>query len=305
MPAQPCLAYLLASPLATRSVPSALCQQCFQGSGKSTTLNCLLRRLIQTDETLAAAYLSAKPFLKAAAASAADAPPPPFVLRDDFTRGDRLQAAAVDSETKAAIKAAEDALEAAVFSKGGQYNKVVKKMNQLKEDVLPTGSGTNALTALVTTIELDPAVSAVTLKITYRSEEEVQEVLEAAESIRTQIGEHREREADPDPDDHAVELDGERDVSLYAHKACAIMNIPTSSGNAVDKIGEFEGPFELPPHFSHLLGRERTLSIHGSDGATLLTQLNKWLMLHTVGTWSHWGAVLKASSCVGLPATSC
>ena len=262
-----------------------------EGSGKSTMVNSLLRRLMQTDDKLADAYAKATAIAGASAEQ-------PNMIRDTCSR--LYATEKPDLQAKEMVNAAEAMRSEKIFdTKKGPYKQQFKKMNKLKDDVLPTGEATNALTALATMIEFKPDVSEVTLKLTYRSREEVDEVLEAAEAVRIQIRAQREarKMANGDDDEPELELGDGRDVALMAHMACAMLNISTSSGDAEMQLANYEGPFELPPHFMQLLGRERCLTIAAGTGDGMLGRLNKWLMLHTVGTWSHWG-VVRSVECV-------
>ena len=277
-----------------------------EGSGKSTLVNNLLRNMMPTDDKLREAF-SRTPSAVPSAASAASASAEPAVVVTDVCS----QRFALEAEVnRAGIEAAQEQLKAEeaqlhwdVFNRKGQHASICRNMNPHKEDVLPTGAYTNALTALVTSIEFDPDATKVTLKLTYRAQDEVEEVLQAAESIRSQVLEARKVRGTLAPGDPALDnvpdvtLGDDQDVSMMAHKACAILNIKTMSNNAVDMLGDHKGAFELPMRFQHLMGRERRLTASAPTGDAMLKQLNEWLMLHTVGTWSHWG-VLQAVECI-------
>jgi len=82
-----------------------------------------------------------------------------------------------------------------------------------------------------------------------------------------------------------------------ASKLCAMLNIKTSSGNAVTTLFRAENAveFTLPARVQALLGRRRELTVSAPTGDEMLNQLNKWLVLHTVGNWSHWGLLTKVT----------
>lgn len=164
-------------------------------------------------------------------------------------------------------------------------------MNTVKEDILPTGEGIGSLTAHPTTVELDPDATGVSLRVTYIMKHEVDDVLYVAEKIR------QYKVQALNGHDDVPELEGV-DLSYKAHQACAILNIQTSGGgDGIEKIRNHEGVFELPETKYSLLGRVRTLHVAAPTGTAMLKQLNEWLVLHTVGSWSHFG-IVRDVTCV-------
>ena len=162
-------------------------------------------------------------------------------------------------------------------------------MNAEEEDILPTGEGTGSLTAHPTTVELDPDATSVSLRVTYVTKQEVDVVLYVAEKIRQYKVQVLDGEDVP-------ELEGV-DLSYKAHQACAMLNIQTSGGDGIKKICNHEGVFELPETKYSLLGRVRTLHVAAPTSTAMLKQLNEWLVLHTVGPWSHFG-IVRDVTCV-------
>jgi energy-coupling factor transporter ATP-binding protein EcfA2 len=248
-----------------------------EGSGKSTTLNYLIRHLMQSDEQLKATYS------RYCNERGLDPATHTQDIRDRFTRH---AFALQPTPDQSIIEAAEQEREKRVYDPDGNYGHVVINMNTMEQpDILPTGSHTNGLTALVTIIEVDPKAAALTFRLTYRHKDVVDYALNAAEQIRSQklsAG-----------DDVEISLDDGGDVAKLAHMACALMGIETSSGDAIEELANHNGVFTLPPPFSQLLGRERSLSIASNSKDAMLDQLRRWLMVHTVGEWSHWGVLEK------------
>ena len=199
-------------------------QSCFkvivvgvEGSGKSTTLNFLLRNLMQAEH-------------------AADAP---LQVTQRFSNR-------YPGETKLAtedIVAADQELHASIFSDGGPFAACIENMNQEEDDILPTGSGSGSLSALPTTVELDPEATEVCVKLTYRNKHEVDEALHQAALIR----EHRVGVLD---EEDVPELEGV-DVTHVAHMVCAFLNIKVTGGDGVQKVCAFA----LAPRAPRSLGR--------------------------------------------------
>ncbi|KAL1496100.1 hypothetical protein AB1Y20_014725 [Prymnesium parvum] len=245
-----------------------------EGSGKSTTLNSCLRSLMQEDATLALVHSTKK-------------------VTQHFTAlhaGEFGQVGCFDDELAKRINDEDLKLEQELGNKKGKFNTFVNGMNKKKDDILPTGKGVGSMTALPTFVELDPDTTVAQLKLTYRERSNVDFVLKTAEKIK----EH-ENSLEEMPKDLQ-----EVDVNYVAHEACAMLNIVTGGGDGVKQICDYTGAFKLPDHLYLMLGRVRTLKVEASSQKEMLQQINSWLMMHTIGPWSHWGIVSEVR-CV-LPA---
>lgn len=189
-------------------------QSCFkvivvgvEGSGKSTTLNHLLRNLMQPEH-------------------AADQP---SRVKQRFSK--RFAGEPTFSTTD--IDAADKDLFEKLYDEDGPrvegpYATQLDKMNQDEDDILPTGSGSGSLSALPTTVELDPEAKEVCVKLTYRNKHEVDEALRLAALIK-------DNEAKVLEEDDVPELEGV-DVTYIAHMVCAFLNIEVSGGNGVQQV---------------------------------------------------------------------
>lgn len=169
-----------------------------EGSGKSTTINELLRAAAKPDAELAAANQK-------------------LITQQVFHR---LYAYG-DPVDKAMIDEADEQLRAEIFDP--KKNRAIKKMKALAGDVLPTGRG-GSMTALVTTIRLDPTVTAATLSLTYRTREVVDKVLAHATTLRDKLRKVKKDVADGvDGADEAVIDLGDNDPFFGDPKVVAYM----------------------------------------------------------------------------------
>lgn len=230
-----------------------------EGAGKSTLINNLIRNAMREDIHVQASGEGSSDEVRDSASTP--------VLRD----------------------AEEEALTKAKTSPEVRMN-----YNLNNDDILPTGQGDGAMTALVTHIHLDPSAARVELVMKYRTKEEVDNVLANAQRIQTA------NEIAP-----TDETDAKLDESLIAYFACALLGLKpdecteddedneNDSFDACDAIRRYDGPFTLPERFEPLFGRVRRLELHSTDSNTLMYQLRQLLLLHTIGEWSHWGVLEK------------
>jgi len=247
-----------------------------EGAGKTTTVNQLTRALTKSDDALTKAN-------------------PTLTITDTFSLRYAFEVA-VDT---AVVETAEAAMYKDIQDRGNPFNVDYEQLNEQGDDILPTGTGC-AITALPTTLKFDPDADVLILSLTYRPSAEVKDVLQQAADIAKQVNEA----ASPDDDSSAFGDDGAagsvqlaegEDASLIAHQACAILNIETSSGLAIEKIASYaenkDSTFALPPHLELLLGRTRKVKIAGPTAEEMFTELNRRLTLLTVGNWSNWGVL--------------
>lgn len=255
-----------------------------EGAGKSTTVNQLTRNLAKDDANLAEANPTSQPTKTTFSRRYADEP-----LLD-----------------QSAIASAEEQLELQLEDPDSEFNSNYEQLNansdneQLK-DILPTGTGC-AITALPTTLKFDPEATAVTLRLTYRTKADVDDVLTKAKEIHEQmLGKADDDTSSADGEDGAtgnVTLEDDADALFFAHQACAMLNIDTSSGNAITEIAKHDvAKIALPEHLKQMLGRTREIVITAPSAQEMFTELNKKLVLLTVGGWSNWG-VLESVTCV-------
>ena len=140
-----------------------------EGAGKSTKVNAIVRHVAKPDAELAAAN-------------------PVLTTSQEFEKRYALEPELDETP----IHVADAALEAYVFDP--KAHTAIRKMKPSKGDILPTGQG-GSMTALVTTLRLNPSITRATLKLTYRPEAEVKEALDLAEQLRTKL---RDMKADED-----------------------------------------------------------------------------------------------------------
>lgn len=181
---------------------------------------------------------------------------------------------------------------------------VLNNLNKKRDDVLPTGAGAGAMTALVTHVRLDPNASRLQLVLTYRSRQEVADVLRHAEQVRDRArspeaanqadaAQDTSTEASPDVSSAAT-----MDDSVLAFFACALLGLRSDDEDdemleAHDLLERHTGVFALPTRFDALYGTERRLSLCAVDTARLLSELREVLLVHTIGDWSHWPVVAR------------
>lgn len=247
------------------------------GAGKTTTINHCSRRLAKSDEKLGVAN------------------GPTLTITQKFTKRHAHESPR-ESVDEALLRSAEDALEAEVTSTASEFNVIYTQLNERGDDIMPTGTGCD-ITALVANLEFDDRATETELSITYRPGAEVSDVLGAAREIRRQKVVTGGSDVGSEFGDEAAlpDLGEERDASLLAHKACAMLNIETNSGNAIEMIEQYEGMLELPVHLQQLLGRTRRVCIAAPTSDEMFQELNKKLVLLTVGSWSNWGIIESIS----------
>ena len=134
-----------------------------EGAGKSTTLNWLLKTAARDDTKLRAHNP---------------------VKRCSQTFSKRYSSVPITKEEQAAIEWADKAFEKCVFDE--DLNLDISKLDDEPGMILPTGRSMAAMTALVTTTTLDQTATCAKLSLTYRSLEEVQQILKHAEELRRQ-----------------------------------------------------------------------------------------------------------------------
>lgn len=244
------------------------------GAGKSSTINAFFRAAAKPDADLASAN------------------PPVLTTSQSFSRRFALE----PSVNEDAIKAADEELKKFVFNK--KQNDAIRYIKPVPGDLLPAASAPEAMTALVTKAKLDPEATAATLRLTYRSREEVDEALTNAEKLRASYLTSNAARASADDDvedEEALEVDF--DAAMVAYMVCDMVGGPTELLTAEEKaeklIGEYKGEFKLKPHQYDLLGRQRDMTVAAPTFAAMASQLHEWLVMHTIGKWSNW-AIIKS-----------
>eukprot|EP00966_Prymnesium_polylepis_P327601 7383462-Prymnesium_polylepis.1 len=190
-----------------------------EGAGKSTTLNWLLQTAAMDDAKLQ----THNP-----------------VKRCSQTFSKRYSSVPITKEEQAAIEAADEAFEKWVFD--DDLNLDIRHLDGGSGMILPTGRSMGAMTALVTTTELDPTATCAKLSLTYRSLEEVQQILKHAEELRRQGKAYEAAKDGADDemtggDDDALVYnldsgaDGRSvDVDMVAHMVCDMIGGPDEEG---------------------------------------------------------------------------
>jgi len=237
-----------------------------EGAGKSTTLNALLKQVRMADTDLAAANSQSS-------------------VSQTFSKRFAHEA----DLDKSKIEAAEQELEAFVFNKA--RNKSLRYMKAHSGDLLPTGKGAGAMTALATMIKLSPETTVAVLKLTYRSRERVDELMDQADQIRRVMQQHEGE------DDAELEQLFDFDFHSVAHMVCDMVGdadqLVTRSGDALDLLKKFDGPFRLKDHQYDLLGRQREIRVAAPSFEEMAAKVRNLLMMHTVGTWSNWAILTE------------
>jgi len=256
-----------------------------EGAGKSTTINALLRAAAKPDAELAAANEK-------------------LITRQVFHK---LYAYEPPVD-EAKIHAADEQLQAEIYDP--KKNRALKKMKPRTGDILPTGRG-GSMTALVTTIRLDPTVTAATLSLTYRTREVVDKVLAHATTLRDTLRKVQKDVADgvDGADEAVIDLEDSDpffgDPKVVAYMVCDMVGghdeLLTAKGSAEELLRDYEGEFSLLPHEYELLGRRRELTVAAPSHEAMAKQVLTWLTMHTVGKFSHWPLIEKVE--LVLPST--
>ena len=181
-----------------------------------------------------------------------------------------------------------------------------------RDDILPTSGKRSAATALITKIRLDPTARNITLRLRYHEQREIESVLENAQTIQKYLIDIKQASEDAEAEVEDLQLTNAygKPVSkeFEIHRACALLGITTVKGNGDDMLELYKGSFKLPSRFDQLLGRERLITIEGSDPDAMLAKLAQQLLLHTFdwsnrklwtdneqqlqsGEFSHWATV--------------
>jgi hypothetical protein len=268
------------------------------GAGKSTLVNELMRHCLKME---------------------GDQPSEPeeVEIRDDvFSEGGSTKPGTARQQLQATQRDEE-----AVLQQTKQDKNVKYRFNISGDDILPTGSGAGAMTALVTHIFLDPTASHLQLRLKYREKAEVDKVLSYAGTIRDHGRAVRSGESLPELPDIPDSSGRDVDVTTQAYFACALLglenkpdgdkdgdgsdddsdddgdddgdddkNDPPDAG--VEQLQRHVGAFELPKRFDPLYGCERRLTLRGRSKSKLLAQVQELLLVHTIGHWSHWAVRL-------------
>ena len=104
----------------------------------------------------------------------------------------------------------------------------------------------------------------------------------------------------------AIDLGG-RDPKEIAYMVCEMVGSPSELLTSKAKDGvenlirDFDGAFELRPHEYALLGRVRKLTVGAPTHNEMAEQIRRWLMLYTIGKYSHWPIIRKVE--IELPST--
>ena len=162
------------------------------------------------------------------------------------------------------------------------------------KDILPTSGTDGACTALITKIRFDPEVREITLRVRYHEQREIELVLANAEAIRDHLIKTKASEGAEEGEEEGEEegpqltnAQGKRiDWTIEIYRACALLGISTGRGTGYEDLEAYEGAFKLPPRFDQLLGRERVITIKGTDPSAMLSKLAEQLLLHTLD-WSN------------------
>jgi hypothetical protein len=194
------------------------------------------------------------------------------------------------------------------------------RFNISGEDILPTGSGAGAMTALVTHIFLDPTASHLQLRLKYKERAEVETVLGYAETIREHGRKLMDGDELPELPDIQDASGKDVDVTTQAYFACALLGLenkpdsPKRGGGSddddsddddtecdapdagVEQLQRHKGAFKLPERFEPLYGCERRLTLRGSSKSKLLARMQELLLVHTIGHWSHWAVRTRCSN---------
>jgi len=263
------------------------------GAGKSTLVNELMRHCLKMED---------------------DQPSEPeeVVIRDDvFSEGGSAKPGTVRMQLLATQRDEEAVLEQTKKDKNVEY-----RFNISGDDILPTGSGAGAMTALVTHIFLDPTASHLQLRLKYREKAEVDKVLGYADTIREHGRAVKRGESLPELPDIKDGSGRDVDVTTQAYFACALLGLENKPDGdkdgdgsddgsdddddvsddapdaGVEQLQRHVGAFELPTRFEPLYGCERRLTLQGGSKSKLLAQIQELLLVHTIGHWSHWAVRL-------------
>jgi hypothetical protein len=147
------------------------------------------------------------------------------------------------------------------------------------KDILPTSGTDGACTALITKIRFDPEVREITLRVRYHEQREIELVLANAEAIRDHLIKTKASEGAEEGEEEGEEegpqltnAQGKRiDWTIEIYRACALLGISTGRGTGYEDLEAYEGAFKLPPRFDQLLGRERVITIKGTDPSAMLS----------------------------------
>ena len=278
------------------------------GAGKSTLVNELMRHCLRMED------------------SQPSEPEEVEITDDVFSEGGSAKPGTVRQQLLATQRDEEAVLEQTKQDKNVKY-----RFNISGDDILPTGSGAGAMTALVTHIFLDPTASCLELRLKYREKAEVDKVLSYAHMIREHGRAVKSGESLPELPDIKDSSGRDVDVTTQAYFACALLGLENKpggdkdgdgsddgsddgsadgSGNGsgddddapdagVEQLQRHEGAFKLPARFDPLYGCERRLMLRGRSKPKLLAQIQELLLVHTIGHWSHWAVRLTIEHPVG------